>query len=188
MGAGPGSGKHGDPSRSEAGPAYYVRGWIHNAHKEYELALADFEKADWLEPNRESTLHARARMLIASGSYKSADRALGALVQRFPKSASAQNARAWFKATCPDGTFRSPTWAVVDAKTACEWSGWDNPSYLDTLAAAYAENREFDQAVKYVTRAIEKMPASDPSRSRLMEHLAFFQRKQPWRTTNSEDE
>ena len=44
------------------------------------------------------------------------------------------------------------------ATRACELSQWRDPEFIDTLAAAYAETGNFDEAVRY-SRAVEK--ASD---------------------------
>jgi tetratricopeptide (TPR) repeat protein len=167
--------------------AYFARGWIYHARKEFDSAIADFEKADWLEPNRVATLHSKARMLVATGHYKSAAREFRDLSVHFPNSAMARNAWAWFLATCPDASLRHGISAVFEAKAACELSDWNEPSYLDTLAAAYAENGEFDQAVKFATRAVEKLPVSDPAHSRFVQRLAFFQRKEAWRSNLDED-
>jgi tetratricopeptide (TPR) repeat protein len=173
-----------DPKLAEA---YYTRGWVYHARKEHDLALADFEKADWLEPNREPTLHAKARMLYSEGYYKSAAEEFRTVARRFPKSAEAQNGWAWFLATCPDGAFRNGTTATIAARAACELSGWEDAAYLDTLAAAYAESGEFDQAVKYATRALEKLPPSDADHSRLMQHLVFFRKKEAWHPDSDEE-
>jgi tetratricopeptide (TPR) repeat protein len=173
-----------DPKLAQA---YFTRGWIYHARKEFDSAIADFEKADWLEPNRLGTLQAKARMLAAKGYYKSAAREFRELSVHFHDSARARNAWAWFLATCPDGSLRHGITAVFEAKAACELSDWAEPSYLDTLAAAYAENGEFDQAVKFAARAVEKLPLSDSAHPRFEQHLAFFQQKKAWRT-NSDDE
>lgn len=166
--------------------AYHTRGWIYHGRKDYDSALADFEKADWLEPNRLATLHSKAQMLEAKGYYKSAAQEFRTMSTHFPKSAEARNAWAWFLATCPDASLRSGNTAVFEARTACELSHWDDPGYLDTLAAAYAENGEFDQAIKYATRAVEKSPVSDTRHPHLVQHLAFFQRKEAWRSNLDE--
>ena len=53
-----------------------------------------------------------------------------------PDSPFAYNARAWLWATCPDAKHCDGVKGVDSARTACELTTWNNPSYLDTLAAA----------------------------------------------------
>ena len=167
---------------SKLGEGYFTRGRIYYARKEYDLALADFEKANSIEPNHWSTLEAKAQTLAAKGNYQTAAHEFRAVAQRFRKSAEARNAWAWFLATCPEQSVRDGAEAVMQARNACALSRWDNPAYLDTLAAAYAETGEFDQAVKYAMRALEKLPVSDPARPRLMQHLDFFRQREAWRS------
>ena len=44
---------------------------------------------------------------------------------------------------------------MLDATKACKLTGWKNPNYLATLAAAFAEAGNFDDAVKWEEKAIE---------------------------------
>ena len=62
--------------------------------------------------------------------------------------------RAWIHATCPDSSFRNGKTALDDAKKACALSKWENDDQVDTLAAACAEGRDFDSAVRYEQQAI----------------------------------
>ena len=45
---------------------------------------------------------------------------------------------------------------------ACELSNWSEQDHLQALAAAYAENGDFDKAVKYQTQAINMKSAYGP--------------------------
>src|SRR5206468_11306229 len=50
-------------------------------------------------------------------------------------------------ATHPDTEFRNGAQAVALADRACEMTSHNNPLYLGTLAAAYAEAGQFEKAI-----------------------------------------
>src|SRR5262249_49421907 len=60
-------------------------------------------------------------------------------------------------ATCPDDKVRDGKRAVQYATTACELTDWKVPSCLETLAAAYAEAGQFEEAIRYQTRALSDL-------------------------------
>ena len=74
-------------------------------------------------------------------------------VQLSPNSASALSGLAWFRATCPNASLRNGKEAIRMSMRACELMGWKEPGAISTLAAAYAEAGDFNQAVKYQIQA-----------------------------------
>jgi tetratricopeptide (TPR) repeat protein len=161
--------------------AYDVRGRVYHGRTEYEKADREFSEAERLEPRRIENALASASAFRRKGDYKLAAVELRETVERFPRSAYAHNALAWFLATCPDATSRHGADALAHAKSACELTKWNDPDYLDTLAAAYAEMGDFDQAIKYVREAIAKLEPQSENRREIEEHLVLFQRKEPCR-------
>jgi hypothetical protein len=71
--------------------------------------------------------------------------------------------------------------AVEMATRACEWNNWTDAAYLDTLAAAYAEAGDFENAVRFQREAIAKLSAGDPSRAEFFDRLQLYESSKPYR-------
>jgi hypothetical protein len=87
-----------------------------------------------------------------------------------PKRASVHAALAWLQATCPDPQYRDGKAALANANKAYEITGGADWSFIDTLAAAYAENGDFKAAQQWAANAIEmatKEKDKEELRSRL---------------------
>ncbi len=67
----------------------------------------------------------------------------------------AANNLAWILATSPDANLRNPKRAVTLATTACKASNYQFSGALATLAAAYASDGQFEEAVKTNKLAID---------------------------------
>ena len=88
---------------------------------------------------------------------------------------------AWFLATCSSDRFRNGTEAVSAAKNACELSHWQNSGFIDALAAAYAEARDLEQAVKYEKQSLTDSSLAPKERQEREKRLALFQQRKPFR-------
>jgi len=165
-----------------------VRGRAHVGKKEYGKAARDFSEVDRLDPNRAQNVYDRAELFNAKGDHKSAFKELREMVRRFPRSAYARNALAWFLATCPDAAYRNGPESVEHAQSACNLSQWKDADVIDTLAAAYAEAGDFDQEIKYTKQAVKLLSPSDTHEKEIKEHLALFQRKEAYRAKPSEQQ
>jgi arylsulfatase A-like enzyme/Tfp pilus assembly protein PilF len=60
----------------------------------------------------------------------------------------------WILATYPDEQIRNPQKAIAYARQACELGQFSTPESLDTLAAAYAIDGQFNEAVDTAQKAI----------------------------------
>jgi serine/threonine-protein kinase len=64
---------------------------------------------------------------------------------------------------------------------ACKRSDWKDPSCLDVLAAAYAEAGQFDEAVRYQTRALDDPELKGDLRTAAGQRLELYRQKKPFR-------
>jgi spermidine synthase len=72
-----------------------------------------------------------------------------------PDYPSAQNNLAWLLATLAPADGGDAARAVSLARRACESTGYRLAAYLDTLAAAYAADGQFNEAVTTARKAIQ---------------------------------
>lgn len=94
---------------------------------------------------------------------------------------------AWLLATRPLSQGGDPVKAIAWAEQACEWSGPGQPNCLDVLAAAYAAQGRFSEAVCAAERAMQLASAAkaDDFAREIEGHLAFYRQQRPYRASRS---
>jgi tetratricopeptide (TPR) repeat protein len=126
----------------------------------------------------------RANINARLGKYAEALREFDYLISLYPRNvtlARALSDPAWFRATCPNASFRNEQQAVKDAKAACSIMIWKDEHMIDTLAVAYAETGDFNSAVQYAAQALAVKGVSPDSTKLFQQHLALFQQRMPIR-------
>jgi tetratricopeptide (TPR) repeat protein len=102
-----------------------------------------------------------------------------------PKDSGLLNNYAWVLATTPDDKLRNGKRAVEMALAACEETGYKAAHILSTLAAAYAETGDFENARKWSAKAIEiGMKDKDED---LKKELETYKQNKPLRESLSEE-
>ena len=91
----------------------------------------------------------------------------------------AQNAAAWILATSTREGVRNGTLAVHLAERAVTQS--KDADTLDTLAAAWAEQGDFDRAIEAQRQALRQVATDTRQHRELLEHLASYEARKPWR-------
>jgi len=101
-----------------------------------------------------------------------------------PNHPSANGDYAWMLSTCRHPSFRDGQRAVFLANEACQLTNFKRASCLDTLAAAYAEVGDFENAVNFATRAIAI--ASPERLDECAKRLELYRQKLPYRWVSNE--
>jgi arylsulfatase A-like enzyme/Flp pilus assembly protein TadD len=137
-----------------------------------------------LEPCGEKPHIKLANLLAVRGRYAEQIRVLSEALERCPDVQAFKNDYAYVRATSPDPSVRDGFEALRIALEVTLGENSSNPAFLDTLAAAYAENGEFDKAVETSRQALEvlsrrEMPEEAVALFR--DHLASFEAGRPVR-------
>lgn len=128
--------------------------------KEYSRAEEFLDRAVENSRPDAKVFRLRGELRIASGRIAEGISDLEQAIALGISDAELFNEVAWILATDEDGTRRNGKKAIQFAKKAVELSGEVNFGYVDTLAAAYAEDGQFDEAVKWQEKAV-KLLGSD---------------------------
>jgi Flp pilus assembly protein TadD len=142
-----------------------------------------YQKLVVLMPNTAEGCRDLADMLAEGQQFAQAVNYYREALRLKPDFEAALNNLAMLRASCKQPEFRNGSEAVQLAEAACRLSGRRNPSFLGTLAAAYAEAGRFDDAVKTIQEAlaVAKASAADdlvPIQTRMLE---LFQAGEPFR-------
>jgi protein O-mannosyl-transferase len=120
-----------------------------------EAAIAHYRKALELRPDFANAHNNLGNALRQQGKARQAMNEYELALKNDPDLALAANNLAWMKATSSDDSLRSGARAVQLAELANQLSGGEDPLILHTLAAAYAEDRQFEKAVEVAQHALD---------------------------------
>lgn len=158
---------------------YLGRGVAYKATGDQGKALQSFDEGIANNPKMPSLYIYRGAVQTARGDSSAAKSDLDKVSSLISKRYGLFNAYAWTLATSPIAAFRDGPAAIQYAQRACDLDSWKNAKIVDTLAAAYAEAGQFDQAVKWQTTAIQLEAKKDPV---FDARLAMYQRHEPYRS------
>jgi tetratricopeptide (TPR) repeat protein len=159
--------------------AYLGRATLFADEENYSNAAADCSQAITLDPGNARLYESRGFYYSKLGNYDASIQDSKTAIALEPAFASPYNNLAWLLAVTPDAKWRDGQKALEYAKKACELTGWNEPTFLDTLAAAYAETGDFTNAVKWESKIVSIMPKQDQDEAQKALHL--YQQGQPYR-------
>ena len=125
--------------------------WLRQGKR--EEARAAYQRLVPLAPATAEGYRDLADMLAEGEQFGEAIRYYREALRLKPDFAAALNNLAMLRASCRQAEFRDGREAVRLAEAACRLSGRRDPSFVGTLAAAYAEAGRFDDAVKTIQEA-----------------------------------
>ncbi len=153
------------------------------------------------DPENSSVLRSRGDAFLSVGDhsaaiddYENAINALGVTKKDADSRAKAEaaginNNLAWVLATSPTDSVRNGEKAQKYAKQAAELTDYAEAHILSTLAAAYAENGNFKEAVKWSKKAVELGEKADHEQLEQLEaELKSYEDKKPWREKQETEE
>ncbi len=152
-----------------------------------EEAIIQYRTAIALRPDYANAHNNLANSLRQTGRVEEAVHEYEAALKSEPESILAQNNLAWLLATSSNASVRDGAKAAQLAKQADRLAGGNDPIILHTLAAAYAENRQFPEAVEAAQRALEIADANGITSlaESLRSKLALYQAGSPYHETSA---
>ena len=149
--------------------AFAVNGKLSQAIDDYNIAIQ-------LDPTNAALYANRAEIDARKGDYAKGIEDCNKGIKIDPYCGLAYDRLAWILAVCPDPKIRDGKKALENAKKACELTAWKKPQCLDTLAAAYAETGDFEEAVTWEQKAIE-LDLKDKDLKESQERLELYKQK-----------
>lgn len=150
--------------------ALRMRGDAKLSINEHSLAIADYEAATKLMEESREVEDARSR--ASDDDYS------GLL-----------NNLSWVLATSPKDELRDGAKALEMALKACEATDYKEAHILSTLAAAYAETGDFENARKWSGKAVELGAAEEHAQlDQLKAELESYEKNEPWREKQETEE
>ena len=131
------------------------RGDTHRRLDMLDEAVADVSQAIKLKPGWYWFHNRLAQLYFQQGRHQLSQSQYVKAVDCSGADLNYQNTVAWSLATSSTDKFRSGRLAIQIARKLCGAGDWTNPKHLSTLAAAYAESGNFDEATRWQRKALE---------------------------------
>ena len=172
--------------RADYADAHYNFGSVLLQEGRIDEAIAHWQKALAIQPYDADVHTSLGNAFLQKGSVKEAINHYGQALEIAPQDMLSRNNLAWILATSSDASIRDGAKAVVLAEQAVQLSGGKNPIFFRTLAASYAEEGRFSEALAAAERGM-KMAAVQDNRglvNALGREIALYRARSPLRETS----
>jgi Flp pilus assembly protein TadD len=146
-------------------------------------AMVHYRKLLELQPENVEARNILGTALIQQGRIREAIEQWRDALSIQPENGNAASNLAWVFATCPEDSFRDGAQAVELAKRALRLSAGKIPLVYRTLAAAYAENGRFAEAIETAQRGADLANTQEnlALATELQNNIALYQNGKPFR-------
>jgi protein O-mannosyl-transferase len=146
-------------------------------------AIVEFSRALKIQPDYKKAHYNLALALLDKHQTGEAIAHYEKAIEADPDYIEALTNLAWIFATSTDAGLRNPTRAVELAEKANHLTDATNPFVLRTLAAAYADNESFPQAIETSHRALElaQQQGNPQAIEGIRREMSFYENARPYR-------
>ncbi len=173
-----------NPNHVEAhynlGNVFLEQGKLEKAAAEYERAISikPEQFTDYIIDHFNTQINARinlGKVLLGLGKLDQAIANYEMVLKMAPDNTMATNNLAWLLATCPQDNLRNGPRAVELAERICSATNYQTPTFLNTLAAAYAEAGRFKEAVETADKALTLTKSQNGSAAQIKQSRLYLE-------------
>jgi tetratricopeptide (TPR) repeat protein len=170
-----------NPDDAAEAALYSNRALVNLGKGESQKALNDCNEAIRLHPRYAWAYKNRALIHETLGQYVLALSDFSRAVELAPNDLVLRGRLAWYLATCPEDKVRNGKKALEYASRNCELTQWKLTPHIVTLAAAFAEIGQFDEAVKWQKKALTDREYARSHAEMAPSLLELYEQHKPYR-------